>query len=144
MKRTDIKIAVHELLEKEYPEIKIYGKEIKEGYKPPCFFVEILDKGQQTDSKSYARGGFTVFISYFQTQTYELDQLQKIDEIKLLFGMVLKVGNRILTVGEYTYDYTGEYDEILQISIDFDYKENIMQPETEETAAEVNVKLVKG
>ena len=79
----------------------------------------------------------------WKKETDELDQLQKVDEIKELFGMVFKVGDRKLTVGEFSCDYTGDYSDILQISIDFEYKENTTKEETQEAADEVNINMKK-
>jgi len=44
--------------------------------------------------------------------------------------MVFCVGKRRLTTGEYSHSFIGEYSDILQISIDFDYKENIQKKDT--------------
>ena len=95
------------MLSGKYPEYKIYGKEIKEGYKTPSFFTEIIDKGSRAETKNFAAGSFTVKITYFQKSKNELDQLEKVDEIKSLFGLIFFVGDRRLTVGEYSHDYIG-------------------------------------
>lgn len=128
----------------KYPDYKIYGKEIKEGYTTPSFFTEILDKGSRAETKNFAAGGITVKITYFQKEKNELDQLKKVDEIKDLFGLIFFVGNRRLTVGEYSHDYIGEYSDILQISIDIDYKENIRKEDTAPIATEANVEITQG
>lgn len=144
MKLTDIKRAVNGLLESKYPEpeYKIYGKEIKEGYDTPSFFAEIVDGGDKAETKNFSSSKKTIKITYFQRTVNELDQLQKVDEIKELFGMVFLIGERKLTVGEFSHDYIGEYSDILQISIDFEYKENTATAETQEAAGtfEMNTK----
>lgn len=132
------------MLGESYPDYKIYGKEIKEGYTTPSFFTEIIDKGSRAETRNFAGGGFTVKITYFQKIKNELDQLKKVDEIKNLFGLIFLVGDRRLTVGEYSHDYIGEYNDILQISIDIDYKENTIKEETAQMAAEVNVGVTQG
>lgn len=131
-------------MSKKYPEFKIYGIDIKEGYKAPAFFTEILDKGSKAETRNFAKGGFTVKITYFQKAKNELDQLKKVDEIKDLFGLIFFVGERRLTVGEYSHDYIGEYSDILQISIDIDYKENIKKEDTAPIAAEATVDITQG
>lgn len=129
------------MLEGRYPpqKYKIYGKEIREGYKEPCFFTEILDRGSSAETKNFAKGGFTVKITYFQEVKNESDQLEKADEIKDLFGLFFCVGDRKLTVGEFSYDYIGEYQDILQISIEIDYKENTQKEDTAPMAKEIDV-----
>lgn len=141
IKYTEIKTAVNQLLRSKYRNYKIYGKEIKEGYTAPAFFTEILDKGSKSETKNFATGGFALKITYFQKEKNELDQLKKVDEIKDLFGLIFLVGERQLTVGEYSYDYVGEYSDILQISVDINYAENTRKPETEPEAEEVGLNL---
>lgn len=126
------------------PQYKIYGKEIREGYDAPCFFTEILDRGGKAETRNFAKGGFTVKITYFQTAKNELDQLEKVDEIKDLFGLFFCVGDRKLTIGEFSHDYIGEYQDILQISIEIDYKENTQKADTAPIAREIGVEVTQG
>lgn len=126
------------------PQYKIYGKEIREGYDAPCFFTEILDRGSRAETRNFAKGGFTVKITYFQTAKNELDQLEKVDEIKDLFGLFFCVGDRKLTVGDFSHDYIGEYQDILQISIEIDYKENTRKEDTAPVAREIGVEVTQG
>lgn len=146
IKFVEIKKAINELLKGRYPpsQYKIYGKEVKEDYVLPCFFTEILDKGSKAETKNFAKGGFTIKITYFQEVKNELDQLEKVDEIKDLFGLIFCVGDRKLTVGEFSHDFIGEYQDILQISIDIDYKENTQKPDTAPVATEIEVKVIQG
>jgi hypothetical protein len=55
--------------------------------------------------------------------------------------LVFSVGERKLTVKEFSHDYIGEYSDILQISVEFDYKENTTKAETQETADTVNINV---
>ena len=126
------------------PQYKIYGKEIREGYDAPCFFTEILDRGSRAETRNFAKGGFTIKITYFQAEKNELDQLEKVDEIKDLFGLFFCVGDRKLTVGEFSHDYIGEYQDILQISIEIDYKENTQKEDTAPVAREIGVEVTQG
>ena len=126
------------------PQYKIYGKEIREGYDAPCFFVEILDRGSRAETRNFAKGGFRVKITYFQTAKNELDQLEKVDEIKDLFGLIFCVGDRKLTIGDFSHDYIGEYQDILQISVEIDYKENTQKEETAPVAREIRAEVTQG
>ena len=143
MKFVDIKVSINSLIKSRYhePEYKIYGKEIKEGYQTPSFFTEIIDGGRKIDTKNFASGSFTIKITYFPKKVSELDQLQKVDEIKDLFGKSIVIRDRRLIVGSYSYDFIGEYSDILQISIDFDYKENTKEKEIQEIAQENYFKM---
>lgn len=146
IKLVEIKKAINGLLKGRYPppQYKIYGKEIREGYDAPCFFTEILDRGGKGETKNFAKGGFTIKITYFQTEKNELDQLEKVDEIKDLFGLFFCVGDRKLTIGEFSHDYIGEYQDILQISIEIDYKENTQKEDTAPIAREIGVEVTQG
>ena len=126
------------------PQYKIYGKEIREGYDAPCFFTEILDRGSRAETRNFAKGGFTIKITYFQAEKNELDQLEKVDEIKDLFGLIFCVGDRKLTIGDFSHDYIGEYQDILQINIEIDYKENPQKEDTAPVAREIGVEVTQG
>lgn len=39
----DVRYAVHAALDDKFPDIPILGEEIKQGLKPPCFFVRLLE-----------------------------------------------------------------------------------------------------
>jgi hypothetical protein len=134
------------LLSGRYPpeKYRIYGKEIKEGYIAPCFFTEILDKGSSAETKNFAKGGFTIKITYFQKEKNELDQLEKVDEIKDLFGLIFYVEDRKLTIGDFSHDYIGEYQDILQISIEVDYNENTQKEHTAPIATGLSVDITQG
>ena len=126
------------------PQYKIYGKEIREGYDAPCFFTEILDRGSRAETRNFAKGGFTIKITYFQAEKNELDQLEKVDEIKDLFGLIFCVGDRKLTIGDFSHDYIGEYQDILQINIEIDYKENTQKEDTAPVAREIGAEVTQG
>ena len=125
------------------PQYRIYGKEIQEGYDTPCFFTEVIDRGSRGETKNFAKAGFTIKITYFQAEKNELDQLKKVDEIKSLFGLIFYVGNRRLTVGEFSHDFIGKYQDILQISIEIDYKENTKKEDETSVAQEIHVQIAQ-
>lgn len=138
----EIKKASNRLL-KEATGLKIYGKEITEGYTTPSLFIEIVSKPFKRETRDFAKSGFTLKITYFQETPEELDQLRLIDTVKQAFGMTFKVGDRVLTVGEITHDYAGQKEDILQISVDFDYYENTTTEPEGEIAEELEVDLTK-
>lgn len=134
------------MLKGRYPptQYKVYGKEIKEGYNVPCFFTEIIDRGSKAETRNFAKGGFTIKITYFQKEKNELDQLEKVDEIKTLFGLFFCVEDRKLTISDFSHDYIGEYQDILQISIEIDYRENTQKEDTAPVAQEIGVEITEG
>lgn len=66
------------------------------------------------------------------------------DEIKDLFGLFFCVGDRKLTIGDFAYDYIGEYQDILQISIEIDYRENTQKEDMAPEAQEIDVNIIQG
>lgn len=137
-----IKSAINDMLKKATG-LKIYGREVTEGYTTPSLFVELLGKPFERESKNFAKTGFTAMITYFQSSPDELEQLKLINIIREAFGMNTKIEDRILTVGKITYEYTGEKREILQISAEFNFYENTTEKEMAEVAKEYNLNMKK-
>lgn len=137
-----IKTAANELLGNATG-LKIYGREVAEGYKTPSLFIEIVPKPFIRETRNFAKSGFTLKITYFQETPNELQQLQLIDTVKDAFGMIFTVQERQLTVGEITYDYVGQKEDILQISVEFDFYENTTIEQDGETAGEMDFNLRK-
>lgn len=136
-----IKTAINDLLANATG-LKIYGKEVVEGYSTPSLFTEKISKPFQRETIGFAKSGFTIKITYFQSSPDELEQMKLIDTIRDAFGMSVRIGDRKLTVGEITHDYVGQKENILQISIDFDFYENTTLAETAELMQEVEVNTI--
>ena len=47
--------------------------------------------------------------------------LRKVDEIRELFGMFLKVGERAMDISDFSFDYAGNDKNILEISFDLEF-----------------------
>lgn len=137
-----IKAAVNKLLA-DATGFKIYGKEVSEGYETPSFFVEKISKGFKRETPSFAKSGFTIKITYFQKAPDELDQMRVLDQVRDAFGMYVEIEDRKLTVGEITHDFVGQKEDILQISVDFDFYENTTTEETMEPANEYSLNIIK-
>lgn len=133
-----IKTAINDLLSKATG-LKIYGKEVVEGYETPSLFTEKVSKPFQRETIGFAKSGFTIKITYFQSSPDELEQMRLLDTVREAFGMTVKIENRTLTVGEITHDYVGQKEDILQISVDFDFYENTTPGETAENAEEAEI-----
>lgn len=137
-----IKIAINDLLSNATG-LKVYGKEVTEGYTTPSLFVEKVSKPFKRETRGFAKSGFTIKITYFQPAPDELDQMRLLDKVRDAFGMVVKIEDRALTVGEITHDYVGQKADILQISVDFDFYENTTPKETAEIAREYGLEIKK-
>lgn len=45
----DVRYAVHAALDAAFPDTEIMGEEIKQGLKPPCFFVRLLEPAHEQE-----------------------------------------------------------------------------------------------
>lgn len=142
LSQAEIKRAANGLLE-EATGLKIYGREITEGYDTPSLFIEIVPGPFRRQTRNFAKSGFSLKITYFQDAPREIEQLELVDTVKAAFGMVFAIGDRNLTVGEITYDYIGQKEDILQISVEFEYLENTSIHPEGELAGEMDFNLIK-
>lgn len=142
LSQSAVKTAANKLL-KNVTGLKTYGKEVIEGYETPSFFIELITKPTKRETKSFAKSGFTLHITYFQKTPDEAQQLQMYDTVKNAFGMIFTVEDRKLTVNEITYDYVGNKENILQITVEFKYYENTAEQPTADIAEELDLNLKK-
>lgn len=128
MKFKEIKTELNKLIKTKYPDMKIYGVEVKEGYKTPSFFTSLVSFPETPANRNFINGGFTYKIVFFQDVKDELEQLDVLDTIYELFGLSVQIGERTLICKEKDYDYVGEKADILEISIKFEFMENREKP----------------
>lgn len=142
IKRTDIYAAINFLLKSKYPQYKTQGHEVTEGYKKPSFFVDLIPRSITNESVNFKKYSYTAMVTYFQETADEIDNLTKVDEIQELFGYHLKVGSELFPITGYSYDFVGEYTNILQISVDFEYIE-YNEKQQKPVAGEITIKVEK-
>ena len=143
MKFVDIKKELNNVVKSAYPDIVIYGKEVKEGYKVPSFFTSLVSFPEGPTNKNFIKGGFTYKIVYFQETKDEAEQLKVLDNIYAAFGLTVKIKDRTLICKEKEFDYIGERADILEISIKFEFMENVEQPIDEDLMEEVDLNITK-
>ena len=131
----DILMSVNQKIRTEFPGMKVYGKEIKEGFERPSFFVEIIDEGLELHTKNVSLQKGKVGIFYFPAQKAtkgysESENLKMADKLIGLFSMVIKVKDRHLTVKESLMQYE---DDIMQMtfSLEFYIRNRIKMPDAE-------------
>lgn len=120
---TDLELfaACNKLLQGKYgKELKIYSKEVVDGYDVPCFFTEIDDNGYTIEGYNLASYEPSYTIIYFQKIADDIDQLKKLAEIRALFGKAVKVGDRYAKVSEIEMGHSGERKTVTQYTINFD------------------------
>lgn len=139
MELSDLKRACNGILGKLYPDIGIYGTDTQETQKRPCFFTEIVPYGLRYETRNFARISAAYKITYLERVPSEEEQLRRLCGIREAFGMVVTVGSRKLRVTEFSHEYTGEYNNILQVSVAFDWYENTRKPESGDRMQDVTV-----
>lgn len=136
-KLIDIYKAVNELLSEKYPEIKIYGKEVKEEFDRPAFFVSFKPVIIENQSVNFRYKKYDIEIVYFQKNIDEIDNMEKVDELTALFGKVIKVNDSYIHVLDFDHEYIGEDDDILQITFNIDFIDWIQKQEEHEFIEEI-------
>mgnify|MGYP001232335933 FL=1 len=122
----DVKAAINALLKDKYG-YKVYGREVKEGFETPSFFVELLVDGMNAENVNFTSNTLTVIITYFQSEPSDLDNIKKYDGIKALFMPKLVVKDRHLTTGNFRYEYADT--DFMQIYFDLNYYDGTTKDE---------------
>lgn len=119
MTELDILAAINGALQKEFKgELKIYGREVVDGYEKPALFTEVVTSGTEIGTQCYANMACNGRITLFEKQPDSVTQLQMYNKIRKAIGRYLEVGTRKITVHGFSTQYTGERNNILQVNID--------------------------
>lgn len=134
-----LKKRLHDLMKEEFPEseYKYYGIEVTQGYEVPAFFTQLKPVTIEANNNNTKRNVYTFYINYFQKEADEVDTFEKVEVLKNVFGNYVKVGERAVDVSNYSYDYVGQDNNILEISFDLEWSENTMKPKTEPAMSSV-------
>lgn len=119
MTELDVLAAINGALQKEFKGgMKIYGREVSDGYKKPSLFTEVVTSGMNIGTQCYAKMQCNGRITLFEAQPDSVTQLQTYNRVRKAIGRSLEVGQRKLTVHGFSTQYTGERNNILQINVD--------------------------
>lgn len=133
----DIKKSINQVLKTNFPDIKLYADEVKEGFTRPSFFTSIIPIIFNYDTTNYSSNKLMVVINYFSENETELENLKMIDGLKKAFGMTLKVSQRSFTLKNIRSEIV---DEVLQFRFDLDYYVDIEKIDNYEIMKELNLK----
>ena len=106
IKINDIYKATNLMLSGEF-NLKIYGNEISEGFKAPCFFVRILPTEISNESTNFKHKSYTIQITYFQKVLSQSGCHSVIDTVESLFGLKMLIEDRYVNVADFSYSFTG-------------------------------------
>ncbi|MBD5089512.1 MAG: hypothetical protein HDT30_12025 [Clostridiales bacterium] len=123
----EVKKGLNEALQTLYqpPKYQFYGVDIVEGYQRPCFFTKLQSIQMRPENYNTYFNQVAFYITYMQKEVDEVDMMKKIEEIKELFNLYIKVGKRTLDVTGFDYDFIGNDKNILEISIDLEWMDRI-------------------
>ena len=119
----DIAKAVTMVIKGVFPNVPIYGDEVREGYKTPSFFIGIMPVSSINHTKRIKEEQLLITVSYFSNTTESLKNYRVMQELKAAFGQVLSVDNRKFTIQETNTEKAGEDGDIYQFTFDINYYE---------------------
>lgn len=129
---SDIMTAVNALLKAEYPDIKRYGSDTVDGAKTPYFFVEAVDGPSTPSGLNFRHRTCNLKITYIPGTINQHENLMMANALQEKFGLSFKVKDRRLDVQSYTYDFIGTSRNILQITVAFNWHDNMYAPDDTE------------
>lgn len=126
----DILKAIIKVLNTTSPTIPIYGDEVTEGYKLPCFFTTLLPIESETLTKNYIITNLLIVISYFSDCKDSLKCLEVMSKLKKAFGICLSVDDRHFTIQDSMIEKVE--NDVYRFSFHITYHELInFEPENE-------------
>ena len=126
----DILKAVIKILNTTYPTIPIYGDEVTEGYKVPCFFTTLLPIESETQTKNYLSTNLLIVISYFSDCKDSLKCLEIMSKLKRAFCICISVEDRYFTIQDSMIEKVEK--DVYQFSFRITYQELInFEPDNE-------------
>lgn len=135
----DIKKSINQVLKINFPDIKPYAGEVKEGFIRPSFFTSIIPILFNYDTTNYSSNKLMVVINYFSENETELENLKMIDGLKKAFGMTLNVKDRYFTLRDIRTDIT---DGVLQFKFDLNFFDGVeITKEEYEIMKQLNMNL---
>ncbi len=135
----DIKKSINQVLKANFPGIKLYADEVKEGFARPSFFTSIIPISFNYDTTNYSSNKLMVVINYFSKNETELENLKMIDGLKKALGMTLNVKDRYFTLRDIRTDIT---DGVLQFKFDLNFFDGVeITKEEYEIMKQLNINL---
>ena len=133
----DIAKAVTMVIKGAFPDVPIYGDEVREGYKTPSFFVGIMPVTSINHTKNIKGESLLITVSYFSDTTESLKNYRVMQELKVAFGQVVGVDNRRFTIEELTTEKIGEDGDIYGLTFSINYYELVSNEPASELVGEI-------
>lgn len=115
----DLRIGINQALDKEFPNITIYGEEIKQGFKEPCFFIKVLNSSQNKELNIRYNRSISFDIHYFSdNRDINSDCNNMADKLYEVLEYV-DVNNNLYRANDMKHELI---DGVLHFMIQFDYR----------------------
>lgn len=144
IKTEDIQQSVADILF-EKTGYRVYTNEVLEGFKAPCFFVEVKIGQIQPANRKTFRAVAEIGILYFsqidsnQRVRSEILLQEMMSKIALWFMPYIRVGDRALTLSFADTSFTGEDGDILSLSFSSAYFDSFEDETGNEPIETVNI-----
>ncbi len=136
----DIKKSINQVLKANFPDIKIYSSDTKEGFTRPAFFTSIIPVTSDYETTNFTSNKLMVVINYFSENETELENIKMYDDIKKAFGMTLKVKQRSFLLKNIRSEIV---DEVLQFRFDLDFFADIEKIDNHESMKELHTQMIQ-
>ena len=132
-----IKKSINQVLKANFPDIKLYAGEVKEGFKRPSFFTSIIPFLSNYETTNFTSNKLMVVINYLSENETELENIKMHDELKKAFGMKLKADHRSFLLKDIRSDIA---DGALQFKFDLNYFVGIEKKEEHDLMNELKLR----
>jgi hypothetical protein len=136
MTYTEIKKAIVSMLREVYPKNPIYGTDITEGYKTPCFFVSI-NIDYEGGTYNITEKTLYVNITKVQKTANEIDALEFFQSVEDKFYPILRVGDRCLTTSDFQHGFEGDHKNVPYIEFQSNFYDVLTHKDQSETMREI-------
>ncbi|HID0765650.1 TPA: phage tail terminator family protein [Clostridium botulinum] len=114
----DLRIGINQTLDKKFPNINIYGEEIKQGFEEPCFFIKVLSSGQDKEINVRYKKNISFNIHYFSDKGDLNDDCNDMADKLYEVLEYVKVNNSLYRSNEMTHEVI---DGVLHFMLQFNY-----------------------
>lgn len=122
--------------------IKVYGRNIKQGFKTPCFFMQTMPIETNTVTRNFSENAYTIEIVYFSENETDLENVRMYDTLKGIFSKTMAINGRKILPQKIRTD-TEEYVMSFRFDISF-YDEIPNDTPAADPAGEVVINLKGG
>ena len=139
----EVKRSCNRALRDAFPELKIYGIEVREGLKQPCFYTEIVPYSLVYESINLVRQKCGFKITLLEKTPNEEFQLSVFEKIRKVFHLKVRIKEKLVTVDSVEFDYIGAENNIFQITVRFQWFDSIAERKEEEQVKELLMRGVE-